>query len=157
GIDALGEVNVPGGAEVIRLRTIKADGRILEPEEIGGKDSISLPNLEVGDYVEIEYLESFPSRGPALPGWSAAPFYFRAENEPIHESVYVVRADRRAGLELDLHNDAPEPELVEDDAFITMVLRARRSPPLIPEPDSVPLGEILPWVQAGSGAGEEEF
>jgi len=157
GIDELGEAMIPGGAEVIHLRTIKADGRILEPEDIAGKESISLPNLEVGDYVEVQYLDSVPSRGPALPGWSAATFYFRSQGVPLLDSTYVVRAHKDAGLELDFHGGARGGEVVEDGEFLTVVMRQRNNQPLIPEPDSVNLDEVLPWVQAGSGAGEGDL
>ncbi|MGI5864279.1 MAG: tetratricopeptide repeat protein, partial [Myxococcales bacterium] len=40
GVSLLAEVNLPAGAEILALRTLKRDGRILEPEAIGGKDSI---------------------------------------------------------------------------------------------------------------------
>ncbi len=157
GIDQLGEVHIPGGAEVIRLRTIKQDGRILEPEEIAGKDSISLPNLEVGDYVETEYLNPSPARGNGLDGWSAASFYFRSEGTPLLDSIYVVRAQRGAGLELDLHNGAPEAEVIEEGEFTTLRMRSRNNPTFLQEPTSVRTEEILPWVQAGSGADEAKL
>ncbi|MBC7172276.1 MAG: hypothetical protein H5U40_07625, partial [Polyangiaceae bacterium] len=63
-VDAHGEFSVPEGAYLLRLRTIKRDGTVLEPDLIEGKETISLPSLAVGDFVESEMLiPSAPSLG----------------------------------------------------------------------------------------------
>jgi len=67
GIAKFGEARIPSDAVVVRLRTIKADGRVLEPESIPEKESISLPGLEPGDAVEIDYLRGLAPRGPDMP------------------------------------------------------------------------------------------
>jgi len=152
GIDELGEAHVPGGAEVVHLRTIKKDGRILEPESIAGKESISLPNLDVGDYVELEFLQATSPRGDGMPGWSASPFYFRSEGTPLLESVYVVRAPK--GVEVDAHNGAPQAEILEDGDVVTLRMTSRDNTAFVPEPGSVRGDEFLPWVQVGTGADE---
>ncbi|HEY0838679.1 MAG TPA: tetratricopeptide repeat protein, partial [Vulgatibacter sp.] len=152
GVDVLGEAHVPSGAEVIHLRTIKKDGSILEPESIGGKESVSLPNLDVGDYVEMEWLLATPARGVGMPGWSASPFYFRTAGTPLVESVYVARAPK--GMSLDLHNGAPAPEVLEDGDHVTLRVVSRDNPAFVAEPAGVRGEEFLPWVQAGAGADE---
>ena len=43
----------------LHLRVIKQDGTILEPEYVSGKPTVTLPHLEVGDYVETEHVLSF--------------------------------------------------------------------------------------------------
>jgi len=153
GVDDLGEAHIPPGAEVVHLRTIKKDGAILEPESIAGKESVSLPNLDVGDYVEIEWLQATSPRGVGTPGWSASPFYFRAEGTPLLESVYVVRAPKGA-VEIDSHNGAPQAEVLEDGDVVTLRMASRDNAAFVPEPGSVRGDEFLPWVQAGSGADE---
>ncbi len=70
------EVQVPQGAQVLALRTLKADGTVLEPESLD-KDTVSLPGVGVGDAVEFEYLLSHPARRAASPGWTAGAFYFQ--------------------------------------------------------------------------------
>jgi len=154
GIDQFGEAHLPRGAEVIHLRTIKPDGRVLVPEAIAGKESISLPNLEVGDYVEQEWIVAHRARDPALPGWSAAPFYFRSAGLPMLESVYVVRAHRDAGLELDVHNGMEGAAVVEEGEWRTVTLRRTDVPALVPEPVAVSQREFVPWAQVGAGADE---
>lgn len=155
GIDELGEVDLPGGAEVIQLRTVKQDGRILVPETIAGKDSISLPGLEVGDYVEYSYLVAHGSRGAGLPGWSASPFYFRTAGMPMLESTYAVRAE--GGLDLDVHNGAEGTAITEKDGWKTVTFRRTDLPALLPEPMSPSRKEFLPWVQVGTGADESRL
>ena len=54
----LAEQHLPPGAVVLRLQTIKKDGRVLEPEALGDKEGASLPDVQVGDYVDVEYLNA---------------------------------------------------------------------------------------------------
>ncbi len=71
-VSELAEVAIPAGAQLLAVRTWKPDGTILEPETIEGKDAISMPGVQVGDYVEYEYLQAHPSRGPAQPAGATA-------------------------------------------------------------------------------------
>ncbi|MDQ3263195.1 MAG: hypothetical protein M3Y59_05990 [Myxococcota bacterium] len=151
GIQEIAEVNVPAGAQVLALRTIKADGRVLEPETIENKDTISLPGVQVGDSVQFEYLQARPPRGPGQPGFSAGSFYFRVSKVPNHWSTYKVMAPRGTGMKVDAHNmKAPAVSVVgEEEVFFH---EERRVPPFIPEPDAPPSGnEYLPFVQLGAG------
>lgn len=154
GIELLGEVRLPGDADVLELRTIKADGRVLEPETIHGKDSVSLPGLEVGDYVEYQYLLARSPRHPALPGWAAPRFYFASRDLPMVESLFVVRAPKALGLEVDAHHGPPPGAVVEDGDHLLFVARGRDLPAWVAEPRSVSMQEAAPWIQVGSGAGE---
>ncbi|MBZ5492015.1 MAG: hypothetical protein LAO76_13875 [Acidobacteriia bacterium] len=56
GISRYGEVTLPRGADLLELRTIKADGEITEPELAQQKPTISMPALEAGDAIEEEYV-----------------------------------------------------------------------------------------------------
>src|SRR5439155_12252691 len=82
GISRFGEAHIPGDAQVLHLRNIKPDGRVLEPESIPGKDSVSLPGLEPGDAVEIDYLRAYAPRGPEAPGTTFGAFFFRDDETP---------------------------------------------------------------------------
>ncbi len=48
---------------VLHLRVIKPDGRVLEPEPVAGKPTLTLPHLEVGDFVEMEHITGEPGDG----------------------------------------------------------------------------------------------
>lgn len=151
GIQDLAEVDVPSGAYVLKMRTLKADGRVLEPESIEGKDTISLPGVEVGDFVEYEYLLAHGPRGPAQPGFTSASFYFQIARQPNNWSTYTVVAPKGAGMKVDAHNMvAPQPKVEGNDEVFFH--EERRVPPYIPEPSGPPSGnEWLPYVTVGAG------
>ncbi|AKQ68887.1 Cell division protein FtsK [Myxococcus hansupus] len=151
GVQEIAEVNVPRGAQVLALRTLKADGRVLEPENIEGKDTVSLPGVAVGDYVEVEYLLAEPPRGPAQPGFTASAFYFQIANQPNAWVTYTVVAPKGVGMKVDAHGmKAPEPKVTGDVEVFHF--ETRRVPPFIPEPDAPPsANEYLPFVIVGAG------
>jgi tetratricopeptide (TPR) repeat protein len=57
GIETAGELQLPHSVDVLELRTIKRDGRFVEPEINDNKDTVSMPSLEEGDAVEVSYLQ----------------------------------------------------------------------------------------------------
>ena len=93
GIARWGEVQVPDNAEILALRTHKADGRVREPEEIVGKETISAPDLAAGDFVEwetVEYRE--PGAAASAPGFVGDRFFFQSLELPLHLSEYLLLA-----------------------------------------------------------------
>ena len=109
GVEQLGEVTIPPGAEVLALRTIKPDGTAVEPERAGSaKGSVSLTGLAVGDYVDVEWLRTVRGLHPSL-GHAADPFYFQVPATPLFRSTYVVRAPAGLGLEVDAHGMKAPP------------------------------------------------
>ncbi len=151
GVQEVAEVQIPQDAVVLKLRTLKADGRRLEPESIEGKDGVSLPGVQVGDMVEYEYLLAHPTRGPGQPGFTAANFYFQIARQPNARSTYIVKAPKGTGLKVDAHNvKAPAPK-GEGDLEVFRH-EERQVPPYIPEPSGPPSGnEWLPFVAVGAG------
>lgn len=144
-------MQIPQNAVVLKLRTLKPDGRRLEPESIEGKDGVSLPGVQVGDMVEYEYLLAHPARGPGQPGFTSANFYFQIARQPNSRSTYIVKAPKGAGLKVDAHNvKAPAPK-IEGDLEVFRH-EERKVPPYIPEPGGPPSGnEWLPFVAVGAG------
>ena len=156
GIGRFGEAQIPPDAQVLHLRTIKPDGRILEPESIPEKEGISLPGLEAGDAVEIDYLRPVAPRGPELPGYTLSSFLFRDDETPMRESSYEVRAPAALGLLADQHNlREREPQRV--DGELRWSHSARDVAPLLPEPHQPPENEAMPWVQIGAGASQHDL
>jgi tetratricopeptide (TPR) repeat protein len=152
GIQDIAEVNIPAGAQVLALRTIKADGTMLEPENIEGKEAISMPGVNVGDYVEVEYLLIEQTRAPAQPGFTASPFYFQITNMPNYRAVYTVVAPKGTGMRVDAHGlKIPHGPVTKGD-WEVFTHEERRVPPYTPEPD-VPWSnhEYLPFVIVGAG------
>ncbi|HZH02303.1 MAG TPA: DUF3857 domain-containing protein, partial [Myxococcaceae bacterium] len=152
GVSEIAEVNIPSGAQVLSLRTLKADGTTLEPETIEGKEAVSLPGVQVGDAVEYEYLQAHPARGPAQPGFTAASFYFQIARAPNHWSTYTVVAPEGSGLAVDAHNTAAAAP-VKQGGYEIFKHDARRVPPFVPEPNAPPSpNEYLPFVSIGAKA-----
>ncbi|MBX5482239.1 MAG: hypothetical protein IRZ16_10450 [Myxococcaceae bacterium] len=152
GVSAIAEVNLPAGAAVLSLRTIKPDGTVLEPEDISGKESISLPGVQVGDYVEYEFLQAHSPRGPAQPGFAASIFYYQVAGMPNAWSTYTVIAPKDSQMQVDAHNVTSAPPKLEGDQLVYRH-EELNVPPWIPEPNAPPSpNEYLPWVQLGAGA-----
>ena len=152
GVEKWGEVELPHGATLLKLETRKRDGRVLEPEAHGGdKRTLSAAGLEPGDYLEVEWLRSHPTRRPASPGWISDPFFFRGEDLPFFLSTYTVAAPAGA-LRLDAKN-MPTPPVVRDGGRDVMRAEARRAAALVSEPGAPGISEYVPMVMAGSGEG----
>ncbi len=153
-VDRLGEVAVPDGAQLIEARTVKKDGRVLEPEQpLGDKRTLSLTGLEPGDFAEWAWLRTVPARGPAVPGFAADAFYFRAD-EPLWRSVYAAAAARDLPLSVDAHH-LPAPEVKEEGGRQVVRVVREEVPPVLPEPNAPAEAEYLPFVQVGAGASTE--
>jgi tetratricopeptide (TPR) repeat protein len=151
GVQEIAEVNLPEGAQVLKLRTLKSDGSVQEPEGIEGKETVSMPGVQVGDLVEYEYLLAHPPRGPGQPGFTSSSFYFQVAGQPNNWSTYTVIAPKGAGLKVDAHNmDSPGPKVVGDEEVYFH--DERRVRPYIPEPGGPVSGnEFLPFVSVGAG------
>jgi len=144
------EVQVPQGAQVLSLRTLKADGTVLEPESLD-KDTVSLPGVGVGDSVEFEYLLAHPARRAASPGWTAGAFYFQVAGVADDWATYAVSAPHDSGMSVDAHNMSTPVMRKEGDEDVVR-MEVRSVPPLLPEPNSPPSGtEQLPFLVIGAG------
>jgi len=149
--DRLGQYQPRG--RMLTLRTIKPDGRRLEPERIGGVNSIPLTELAVGDYVEEEYIMTSRPRlngGYLSSGWS-----FSSTVQPFHHSEMI--AVIPDGVELDIETTGPVPEPTEERRGGERVVRwlMQQVPIWEPEPDTVPLPATWPTLQFGWRAGWE--
>jgi len=152
GVTRFGEAQLPPDAQLLHLRTLKPDGRVLEPESIPEKEGVSLPGLEPGDAVEMDYLRGIAPRGPELPGLALTGFYFRDDETAMGESVYEVRSP--LPLEADAHNLTLPAGALQAGRFQYLV---RDVAPANPEPHQPGEAETMPWVQIGTGAGQKEL
>ncbi len=150
GVSRLAEVDIPDGAEILVLRTIKEDGQILEPEPIPGKEALSMPGVEIGDFVEVAYLTSEAPPAALAPGFVTPRFYFRGPEDRFFHSTFEVRAPLDMPLIVDTHLIADD-EIERGHADGIQRLKVARDdvPPLVREPNGPPLDELLPWMQIG--------
>ncbi|MBN2575270.1 MAG: tetratricopeptide repeat protein [Deltaproteobacteria bacterium] len=151
-VEQVGEVHVPHGAQILALRTRKADGTLREAEKILGKTSISAPNLGVGDFVETETLEFKSPREAFAPGFVGERFYFQSFDAPLDRSEYVLIAPVDRRLDVDARAGAPVPsEARGADGTRILTFVRREQPQLFPERSAVPAVEWIPSVRVSSG------
>lgn len=152
-LGAFGEVGVPRDATLLTVRTIKPDGRVLVPEDIAEKTSISMPNLEVGDMIELEWVSyEAPPRSPEE--WlSSGRFYFQIEDGPLHESIARFSYPSQWGesVTIEAHEFRGEHRVDERDGRRVETFRVRNSPLPEREPAAPANDEFVPWVHFARG------
>jgi tetratricopeptide (TPR) repeat protein len=151
-LDDRGEYTPPPGAELLTLHTIKADGRRLEADPIEGKDSISLPNLAPGDYVEYEYVSAGEPILAFPGGFLGDRFYFRSFETPYDLSQLTLVMPEEMEPLVDPRGPAPATEETVEDGLRVLRFTVRESRPLPVEPMSVSPNEYLPSINVGIGA-----
>lgn len=143
-----------GNGLTLHLRVIKRDGRVLEPEFVSGKPTVTMPHLEVGDYIETETISSLFSASRGLryfgPRW-----FFREENIAYARSEFVVISPKNKPLQIETRNQVPPPSVDEQGDFVVRRWRVDNSPAAPVEPFGAPIVEFLPSVQVGWGASPE--
>ena len=139
------------GGQFLKLRVIKRDGSVLEPELVQGKPTVTMPHLEVGDYIETERIESNPGDGRHGLRYVGPRWFFREENIAYARSEFVVVAPSDKPLQLETKNDVPAPVVTEGSGLTVRRWRVERSPAAPVEPFGAPITEFLPSVQIGWG------
>ncbi|MEQ9076100.1 MAG: DUF3857 domain-containing protein [Sandaracinaceae bacterium] len=156
-VDAMGEFAVPEGAQMLTLQTVKADGTRLEPDEIAGKDTISFPNLSIGDYIEFEYLRAEPSPAGYPRGFLGGRFYFRNYETPFDLSQLTVVTPEDVPLVVDPRGEAPEAEQETHDGLRVHRWTVRESRPFEQEPASIAAREFFPSIAWGHQASWAQY
>jgi tetratricopeptide (TPR) repeat protein len=154
GIDRWGEWHLPQGAEVLTLCAWKPGGARLEPEEVPEKESISIPGLAVGDYVEVEYLERAAPPGAFPGGFLAERFYFASLDAPLDRSEYTLVTPPDMPVEIDARGAPPAvEESVRKEGRAEVKVRrfvARKVEQRFAEPGAAPMAEFMPSVRASA-------
>jgi tetratricopeptide (TPR) repeat protein len=135
----------------LKLRVIKKDGSVLEPEVVAGKPTVTMPHLEVGDYIETERIESNEGDGRHGVHYVGPRWFFREENIAYARSEFVVISPTEKPLQIETRNDVPAPGVTEGSGLIVRRWRVDKSPAAPVEPFGAPITEFLPSVQIGWG------
>jgi tetratricopeptide (TPR) repeat protein len=139
------------GGMFLKLRVVKKDGRILEPELVSGKPTVTMPHLELGDYIETERIESDSSDGQHGARYLGPRWFFREENVAYARSEFVIVSPPERPLQIETRNDVPPPVVTDMNGLIVRRWRVDKSPAAPVEPLSAPIVEFLPSVQVGWG------
>lgn len=146
-LDAHGELQIPDGAQLLTLQTIKPDGRIVEPESIAGKDGLSLRELELGDMFEMEYVLGAPG-DPRLPGYvDLSRFRFASFDTPYHHSELVVVHPEGMPVQVESRNGAPPVKRGTWKGRTTLTFLAKEMARHNPEPGMRSALDELPMVR----------
>ena len=146
----LGETGIPPNAHLLRAAVHKRDGRVLIPDDIAGKDSISMPNLEVGDFIELEWAEEVYGPWANRAVYRTGRFFFQSFDGVFHESTvrYVFPAAFEPDVVLDARN-LPAPPVVErTDDTVSYLISVERSIPEVYDGFSIHSAEWLPSARA---------
>jgi cellulose synthase operon protein C len=138
------------GGHLLHLRVLKKDGRILEPEEVHGKPTATMPHLEVGDYIEMERLLSSWGDGTGET-YQGPTWYFREADIAYARSEFLVIAPADLKLSVESHNGAPTPTVTNSGGFVVRRYRLDNSPAAVLEPQGPPPAELLPKVSLAWG------
>jgi cellulose synthase operon protein C len=135
----------------LHMRVIKADGRVLEPEFVAGKPTVTLPHLEVGDYIETEQILTLRSGDRFGSLYVGPQWFFREENIAYARSEFVVIAPDSKPLQIETRGNVPEPEVEKMPGLVIRRWRVDDSPAAPVEPGSAPISEFLPSVRLAWG------
>jgi tetratricopeptide (TPR) repeat protein len=141
----------PPGGLVLNLRVIKPDGSILEPEPVAGKQTLTMPHLEVGDYVEIEHITANASEGGKGKHYRGPHWFFREADKGYWRSEFVVLTPKDRNVDIEIVGTVPPPKTAEKGTFIERRWRVDESPPATEEADAPNPREFLPSVRIGWG------
>ena len=148
-IQELAEQRLRGLA--LKARTIKRDGRVFEPEIVPGKPTVTMPHLEVGDYIETEMITNMRGDGRGGRVFEGPRWLFREEKVPYWRSEIIVVSPRSRPLDIETGGSVPPPKVTEIGALVIRDWRVDKSPALPEEPGSAPISEFLPNVRIGWG------
>ncbi len=154
GITQHAEQNIPRGV-ILRMRTIKKDGEIFEPELVAGKPTVTMPHLEVGDYIETESILVLRGASAAGQRFLGPRWFFREENVSYHTSEFVVilpsSIDQKRKLIIETTGDVPEVKVERSAGLVVRRWTVNGSLALVQEPLRPPITEFLPSVRVGWG------
>ena len=128
---------------VLHLRVIKPDGSILEPEPVSGKQTLTMPHLEVGDYVEIEHISQEAGDGEKGLRYRGPSWFFREPDKGYWRSEFIAVTPKDRPLEIETRGNVPPPHEYDRGRLHRAAL-ARRPQPASDEGARQPTAERVP-------------
>lgn len=149
--EAYGEASIPQDARLIGLYNRKSDGRRLHAEAdlVPEKETWSLPEVDIGDYVVAEYLAPGDNGYLYDRGYLSPRIWFRGVDMPIRHQRYEVVGWKDAAPQVQRLAGAPAAEAFELDGRPGIRLEAWNVPRMEAEPLAPPPALWLPSVRAG--------
>lgn len=148
-IREMGELGLPKDVEVLELRAIKPDGSVRTPERTSGKSALSMPNMEVGDVLEMETLQFIPEPADGRAHIASGAFYFQSSSTPMFRSQMRVDYPQRwaENVIVETFNFEGEHEKSVQNGRVQELLTVDNSPSIRAERWTPDFLEYGPWAQ----------
>ncbi len=137
---------------ILELRVIKSDGTVIEPEPVPGKPTVTMPHLDIGDYIETEVVMSFEGDGQHGSSYLGPTWFFQEEKLAYDRSELVIISPEFRPLAIEARGDAPEPTIERRDGLVIHRWKVTGSPAASSEFLQPSAREVLPNVRVGWGA-----
>lgn len=146
----------PSG-RILRLAVRKADGRVLEPDVVQGKATLTMPELAIGDVVETEHVQELGTARPDGSVFQSPRWFFREPDKSYWRSEYVVVTEGSHALSFDERGVVPPRQTrALPDGRVETRWRIDGAPAVRDEPAAPPRSDWLPSVQVTYGLREVE-
>ena len=145
-------LNLLPGAELLRVRILKKDGRVIVPADLSAGPGNPLSEVKAGDVVEQEYVAAIDRTGGTIRGHMSPYIYrFADSDRAFGLSEYVLLHPPDLELEIEGNLEGVERGRKTVDGLVATSFRVDQVPPIPLEPFSPPAQELLPWVTYGFG------
>ena len=155
-VEALGELTLPEDALAVEVYTRKPDGRIFHAEDSPEKASLSLPGLEVGDFIVARYLETGDNGYLYDTGLLTPRIFFRSDTLPTFLQRTEILSDPSRPMEVQLLLGASQGQSISLGELRGLRFEVHQVGAVPAEPDGLPPGLLLPSVRLGFGVRLEE-
>lgn len=146
GVEREGEVQFPADYLVL-LRTIKQDGRIIEPEYVSSKRTIGMTGLEVGDIIEYEYFNLSPPNNIKKGSYyTPYVFLFQDIEKPFFHTSWTVKYPKDFKMDFYEQNLPDKPKVYENDGLLIRKYDYNAMPRIAYEPSAPFKNYYLPLV-----------
>lgn len=159
GIAELGDQTITQGSDLITVRTIKQNGAMLLPENVANLSSISMPGLEPGDYIEVEFVQHM-APSTVIPNTidNDEFFVFNSSKQPYHYSDYIVLTPPNYPLLVDQERFPSPPQVTQmADGYTAREWLIQKTRILVTEPHMPPEPNLVPKVWVSSAMSWDEM
>jgi|GEM_PF-6515324 len=147
GVERESEIRISAGYELLKLRTIKPNGEILEPIDATG-NVIQVPGLAPGDMVELEYFAFVPPSPMGKNGFSNNLYFaFQGANQPFVKSEYTLIHQKDMDVFVEQSNIDFTPEDTIAGPYRIRRWTVEESLPFEPEPFAPPAFTFVPYLR----------
>ncbi len=152
GIERYGEADIPGGADLLELRTLTPAGDVAaEPELDSRKPTISMPALAPGHVIEREYVAHYPAG--AADASRPFSYQFGSFEAPILFARFVVISPASLRMKISRASGVPSPTVFRAAGEEVRVwekndIAQSVQEPAMPRAGQLPEAVIAPFVVA---------